>query len=63
MLRTGEGVQGRSHQLFIQYQMVSPEDICASHIKQTEKVVFMYLGIYMWQQLIKEETMKMQGEV
>lgn len=36
---------GRAHQLFIQYQIVRPEDMCTTNI-YIEKFVDMYLGIY-----------------
>jgi hypothetical protein len=41
--------QGRVHQLVIQYQMISLEDMQVT----TEQVVFMYLGIYMYHRQMK----------
>lgn len=37
-----------THQLVIQDQTVSPENKHISDVIQTEKVVFLYLGIYMY---------------
>lgn len=37
--------RGRAHQLLCQYKMFSPENTNTSNIRQTEKVVFVYLGI------------------
>jgi hypothetical protein len=39
--------QGRAHQLIIQYQIFSPENICIQgNIIQTEQVALMYLGTH-----------------
>lgn len=48
MITTGKNSfpQGRAHQLAIQYQMVSLESICTSHIIQTEQVVFETMHTY-----------------
>ena len=40
--------QGRAHQLVIQYQMVSPENIHQGNLTLSEKVALTYLGIYMY---------------
>lgn len=37
-----------SHQLATQYQMLGPKHIHTSNVIQTEQVVFMYLGKYMY---------------
>lgn len=39
--------QGRTHQLALQYQMASLENIPTSNIIQSEQVAFMHLEIYM----------------
>lgn len=39
--------QGREHQLLCQHKMFSPENTNTSNIKRTEKVVFVYLEIYL----------------
>lgn len=47
MPRSGEIVSpGKTHQLVVQYQMVSLENMIAWNIIHFEKGVFMYLRIY-----------------
>lgn len=52
--------QGKGHPLINQYQMVNSENTHMSDIIQTEQVVFVYLGIYVYAikngRVYREET-------
>lgn len=47
--------QGREHQLLIQYQTVSPENIHRSNIIQNKQVVFVYTEIYITHVMVINE--------